>query len=273
MSARSQLSIAVIAAVIAIAVNFSPSAAQEDSVRVVPPIPEHVGEATYHLEPVEGGLRGLRDRFSPDQILMLQKLNRRSLKYLVLADSIIVPDEWRPDPLYYSPFPATFDWAARHYKALVIHHPSQAFGAYGYGRLVRWGPVSSGRKSLPTPSGLFHLNWKSEGRSSTIDPDWYMPWYFNFENRRGLSLHQYVLPGYPASHACERLLEPDAIWIFHWGEGWTLASNGWEVLETGTPLLIIGQYDHGSPPPWMSPEWAAEGITLPEDPVLERSDR
>lgn len=260
-------------AIAAVLLLYSGLSAAQDRTENAPPVPENVGEATYHIEELAGGLRVLREQYSPDQLLILQKLNRRDLRHLARLKRIIVPDEWRPDPLYYSPFPATYEWAAQYPKALIIHHPGQAFAGYEHGRLVRWGPVSSGRKSLPTPSGLFHLNWKTKGRRSTVDPDWYMPWYFNFEGRRGLSLHQYSLPGYPASHACERLLEPDAVWLFNWGEEWTTGPRGRGVQAPGTPLLIIGQYDFGSPPPWMSPEWAAKGIELPAKPVLERSDR
>ena len=119
---------------------------------------------------------------------------------------------------------------------------------------------------MAMPAGLFHLNWRSRGRHTTVDPDWYMPWYFNFENDRGLSFHQYTLPGRPASHACVRLLERDAKWLFDWGETWTLDDRGWNVLEPGTPVLIVGCYDFSSPPPWRSTGWLSSGIVLPGNP-------
>jgi len=143
---------------------------------------------------------------------------------------------------------------------------AQAFAAYEQGRLLRWGPVSSGRRAYPTPSGLFHLNWRSRGRHSSVNPQWYMEWYFNFDNVRGFALHSYTLPGYPASHACVRLLERDAIWIYEWGDGWTLGKRG-QVLERGTPLLIVGQYGFDAQPPWRSLEHLARGIDLPEAPL------
>lgn len=150
-------------------------------------------------------------------------------------------------------------------KALVVHQPSQTFGGYEHGRLVRWGPISSGREGHQTPSGLFHLNWKSPGRHSTVDADWYMPLYFNFHNERGLAFHQFTLPGRPASHACVRLLERDARWLYDWGEGWVLDERGWNVLDRGTPVLVLGQYDFDVPPPWRSSDWLARGIKLPEE--------
>jgi hypothetical protein len=113
---------------------------------------------------------------------------------------------------------------------------------------------------------MFHLNWRTLGRHSTVNPQWYMDWYFNFHNARGLALHHYALPGYPASHACVRLLERDAIWMYDWGKGWTLDRRG-EIVQQGTPLIINGHYAFGAPPPWRSLERLAEGINLPEPSV------
>ena len=104
--------------------------------------------------------------------------------------------------------------------------------------------------------------------SKTQDPDWYMEWYFNFDVRRGLTLHSYGLPGYPASHACLRLLERDAIWIYEWGEGWTINTTG-IIVTQGTSLVIAGDYAFGASPPWRSFEYLARGITLPETPLLQ----
>jgi len=128
---------------------------------------------------------------------------------------------------------------------------------------VRWGPVSSGARSDQTPSGVFTLNWRSTGRASTIDPDWFMRWYFNFGNRDGLALHAYALPGAPASHGCIRLLERDAQWLYEWGEPWTLDSTGTRVLRAGTPVFVIGRYDFDAAPPWRSLFWLSRAVELP----------
>jgi hypothetical protein len=152
---------------------------------------------------------------------------------------------------------------------MVVFVPGQVFGAYEAGTLVRWGPVSTGVRASPTPQGLFSLNWKAVGHTSTVDPDWFMPWYFNFANREGLAFHQYVLPGQPASHGCIRLLERDAIWLFNWGDEWELNASGTTVRRPGTPVLITGSYDFSAPPPWHSPEWLARTIQLP--PIPDRT--
>jgi hypothetical protein len=99
-----------------------------------------------------------------------------------------------------------------------------------------------------------------------------MPLYFNFDNERGLAFHQFTLPGRPASHACIRLLERDARWLYGWGEGWTLDERGWTVLDPGTPVLILGQYDFNAPPPWRSLEYLATGVKLPEEAPPPGSD-
>ncbi|HVR98562.1 MAG TPA: L,D-transpeptidase [Thermoanaerobaculia bacterium] len=218
-------------------------------------------DRTYQLVTVPGSAKGLRERFTPEQLALLEKLNRRDVPHLARAEALIVPTEWLPDELLYSPLPGT--WAESYSKALVVDQASQTFGGYELGRLVRWGPVSSGRKSRPTPSGLFHLNWRSKGRRSTDNPDWYMPWYFNFHAGRGLAFHQLELPGRPASHACVRLLERDAVWLYGWGKGWSFDEKRKAVPGTGTPVLILGSYDFDAPSPWLSLDWLARGIELP----------
>ncbi len=76
-------------------------------------------------------------------------------------------------------------------------------------------------------------------------------------------MHQYELPGLPASHACVRLLEHDAMWIYQWGQGWTLDSKG-QLVQPGTPIVILGSYAFGAPPPWRALEELARRIVLPE---------
>lgn len=206
------------------------------------------------------------------QLMIVEKLNRADRKHLPKLFSIVFPERWEAEELAYSPMPKNDPWAAQYPKALVIDQPLQAFGAYENGQLVRWGPVSTGRRGDRTPSGLFHLNWRSRGRHSTVNPRWYMPWYFNFHNIRGLSLHAYELPGYPASHACVRLLEYDAKWLFHWGEPSEVAADRRTVLKHGTPVLIVGQYDFKTPAPWRTPEFFARPPNTPAGPKNKFSE-
>jgi hypothetical protein len=209
----------------------------------------HDGALSYRVEARTDVAVVLTDRFSARQRALLEKLNRADGAHLPRLRQVVVPSQWHDDELAYSPFPLSYLSAAG--KQLVVDLGWQAFGAYEEGRLVRWGPVSSGGRTSPTPNGSFQLNWRSRGRHSTVNPAWFMEWYFNFDNVRGLALHSHPLPGYPASHGCIRLLERDAIWLHQWG-------------EAGTPLVIIGQYAVDTAPPWRSLERLARGVELPD---------
>jgi L,D-transpeptidase catalytic domain len=216
-----------------------------------------------HLEVRTKTSGKVEGRFNAKQIALLEKLNRADRDNLDRLRVLVVPDRWDLDELAYSPLPHEYPWACGTAKALVIHVPGQVFGAFENGRLVRWGPVSSGYAKAPTPEGLYHLNWKSPGRHSTVDPEWYMRWYFNFGNREGMALHAYALPGKAASHGCIRLLERDAIWLYRWGESWELSPDGQDVLRLGTPLLVYGKHRFDEPPPWLSVDWWRTPLELP----------
>ena len=139
----------------------------------------------------------------------------------------------------------------------------QVFGAYENGQLVRWGPVSTGRKETPTPAGEYNLTWRSRKRRSTDNEAWVLEWYFNFVNERGVSFHQFDLPGYPASHACVRMLQRDAMWLYGWGEQWTLdPEDKRKIVTPGSAVLIAGVYDYKAPAPWSDPANAAHVIDL-----------
>lgn len=196
------------------------------------------------------------------QMALLEKLNRCDREELPRQQAIVLPDRWDLDELSYSPLPQQADWARHLPTALIVHQPLQAFGAYVEGRLVYWGPVSSGSIENPTPKGLYFLNWRSKGRYSTVNPRWYLPWYFNFDNKSGRSFHQYELPGLPASHGCIRLLQRDAQWLHSWGEQWTLDERGWQIDDYGTPVVIVGEFPHDETPPWRDPSLLDAGFDL-----------
>jgi hypothetical protein len=211
---------------------------------------------------IEGGpLRELAARFTPQELGVLEKLNRADVKHLSRLESMVVPSEWRREADY-SPFPQQYAAAAPLPKLLIVDQPSQAFAAYEFGQLVYWGPTSTGRQAKPTPTGKFHLNWRARSRTSTLSGEWRLNWYFNFHNTRGLAFHEFDLPGVPASHACVRLLTRDAMWIYRWGQSWTLDGQG-QLASPGTPVVILGTYDFSAPPPFRSPDYLARGITLP----------
>jgi lipoprotein-anchoring transpeptidase ErfK/SrfK len=199
---------------------------------------------------------------TPSQIALLEKLNRADQPHLKRLLPLVVPVSWDADDVSHTMLPSRYAPAIAAHKYLVVHLPGQMFGAYEFGTLVRWGPISSGRRTSATPPGFYTLNWRSIGRASTIDPTWFMRWYFNFGSREGLALHAYTMPGYPASHGCIRLLERDAQWVYEWGDTW-LVDSRMRVTATGTPVFVVGEYDFAAPPPWRSLEWLAQEVQLP----------
>jgi hypothetical protein len=200
-------------------------------------------------------------RFGKAQRALLEKLNHVDSAHLMGLKRLIMPNRWDLDLLAYSPMPRSVDGLSSQPKALVVDLSAQVFGAYELGNLVRWGPISSGDRNHRTPPGLYYLNWHSRIRISSENDSWVMPWYFNFSSKLGLGLHQYTLPGRPASHGCIRMLRQDAQWLFNWGEGWTLTSDG-QIAGHGTPVLIIGSYDFRGSRPWLRPGWWTRGVTI-----------
>jgi hypothetical protein len=249
----------MVAALVGLAMLVPARAAHSAS----PPAGDSVqaSRASYHFAPFKPADQR---HFSAAQLAILEKLNRRDLEHLARLERVIAPDTWVDDELTYSPLPAAWPRAETIPKALIVDQPSQIFGAYEMGRLVRWGPVSTGRKESPTPEGLFHLTWRAKSRRSTENDEWILKWYFNFVNERGVSFHQFELPGRPASHACVRLLERDAKWIYDWGEEWRLNADRHHVDREGTAVVINGTYDFAKPPPWLSLMWWQTPIALPD---------
>jgi lipoprotein-anchoring transpeptidase ErfK/SrfK len=196
------------------------------------------------------------DGLSAGQLAILEKLNRVNAARLKRLNVLVRPVEWSDDELVYSPFPLTYDWAADKAKTIVVDQSAQAFAAYEFGQLVRWGPVSTGELGQ-TPAGVFNLSWRSRGHHSSVDPSWYLPWYFNFIPARGIAFHQYSLPGRAASHGCVRLLERDAQWLYHWGEATTRGVKGTTVVVLNCP---------DSSRPWQTEQFLRNGISLPASP-------
>ncbi|MEP6261717.1 MAG: L,D-transpeptidase [Gillisia sp.] len=181
-------------------------------------------------------------------ILLLNRIEKNKIKE---GSRVIIPDTLINDLLVYSPMPQLLSELDSIPKAVLIAQRIQAFGLYENGQLIRWGPVSSGKQSTPTPNGLNYANFRSKRKISTVDPSWIMPYYFNFMNYYGVGVHQYQLPGYPASHACVRMDMEDAVFIYHWAEPWTLDSKGRYLVKNGTPFMVFGEYKFDEQVPWL----------------------
>lgn len=185
-------------------------------------------------------------------------INRVDDRNLHQGMSMIVPTTFEDSTLWEF-MPEEISNAKNIPKLVVISQRTQAFGFYEDGKLVRSGPVSSGKASTPTPNGLFFTNWKGKEVISTFDEEWILKWNFNIENKEGIALHQYAMPGYPASHSCVRLYEKDAKWLYDWADQWVLADDGQTKLASGIPVIIYGKYDFSKGEPWKM---------LPENPEI-----
>ena len=216
---------------------------------------------------------------------LLQLLNRNTLEDLRQGDTLIVPTRFDLDWRAYSPFPRYYPGGRSEEKLVILDKSIQAFAAYEYGRLLRWGIINTGAESSRTPSGRFNINWKQEYRISTLSPDygsdapdaelWEMHWVMNVHEGRGIHLHQYALPtGGPASHGCVRMLEPDAKWLYFWTDTWEktggtdISSVGATIQRQGSMVLILGEDIHGAPEPFMlRPRHPVlKMVQLPPDP-------
>jgi lipoprotein-anchoring transpeptidase ErfK/SrfK len=170
--------------------------------------------------------------------------------------TLVIPESYK-DPSWWQFMPTKVESLQTISKLLIVSAPLQVFGAYEWGNLVYTGPVSTGKESSQTPAGLYFMNWKGEEVESSFDDEWILKWNFNIDNELGISLHEYELPGFPASHSCVRLYAADAKWMYDWGEQWTLVPDSETKLANGTPVIIYGAYDFTQNPPW---------TRLPTDP-------
>lgn len=195
-------------------------------------------------------LSELKDKFGDTGMRQILAINRLDTRHITIGDTLCIPDTLPDDFLYFSPYPGLLSILDSIPKILIFSYPVQAFASYEYGKLVRWGPTSMGKRKTPTPVGLYFTNWKAKETISTVNDEWILPWAFNIDNFNGISIHQFELPGYPASHSCARLLEADAEWIYYWADQWILTRDGGKIRAYGTPVIIYGKYNYKSRPPW-----------------------
>ena len=191
----------------------------------------------------------LRLAIGADRLASTLQVSRIDLQHVSNGDTLIVPD--KTDSLLLSPYPLTLPAARAIPKLLLVSLRVQAFGAYDRGVLTRWGPTSTGRRDKPTPPGLYFVNWKSKERKSTIDEDWVLKWAVNLDSEEGIALHEYGLPGRPASHSCVRLAELDATWLYGWVDSWRVARNRKTITRKGTPVVVFGEFAYSGRRPWM----------------------
>jgi len=191
-----------------------------------------------------------QNKYNQQEKRIIFAINRIDTDRLGVGSKLVIPDTLVIDLMKYSPFPENIEILDPIPKTLLIAQRIQGFALYENGKLIRWGPVSSGKESTPTPNGLQYANYKTKLKISTVDAAWKMPYYFNFMNFYGVGIHEYSLPGYPASHACVRLYHEDARFIYDWAQQWKLDRSGQRIKKNGTPFMVFGEYDYENPYPW-----------------------
>ena len=196
-------------------------------------------------------LDSFKNKYSDADQKIIYALNRIESGKVRVGKTIVIPDTLTEDLLSYAPFPKQLELISDIPKTVLISQRVQGFALYENGKLIKWGPVSSGKQSTPTPNGLHYGNYKAREKVSTVDDSWLLPYYFNFMNFEGVGVHQYSLPGYPASHACVRLYMDDANYIYDWATQWELTANGRSVHKNGTPFMVFGEYDYKADSPWV----------------------
>ncbi|MEK7580260.1 MAG: L,D-transpeptidase [Patescibacteria group bacterium] len=153
--------------------------------------------------------------FSGDQISLLAKINRLDSRFFRPGVQLKVPRKF--DDFDWMPLPkerSNLDGLA---KVVVVDLNLQFLGAYEYGHLVFWSPISSGnpkiRNGKETPNGSFKILFKDANhRSYGFGVS--MPYAMNFHG--GFYIHVGDLPGYPASHGCVRMLYVEAKKLYQW---------------------------------------------------------
>jgi len=222
---------------------------KSDTAQARAELPKKV-EITYHALSLKKGLTdSLKKLYRPSEIMTILTLNRIDIDHIQRADTIIIPDQMLVDLNQYSPYPQYLPILKNIHKIIFFSYATQAFGVYESGKLVRWGATNMGKKIHPTPTGVFYANWKAEETISTDNDEWILKWNVNVENKHGIGWHQYVLPGYPASHSCLRLMEHDALYLYDWVDQWKL-KNSYTIILKGTPVVIFGTYPFGGRKPW-----------------------
>lgn len=233
--------------------EYSPKEEVKDTVLKTPPKKEPEFVFTYKIDSLatRAMVDSFQNRYSKEEQEVIFALNRMDAWRLKEGKRIVIPDSLTGNLMDYSPFPKQLAMLDSIPKAVLISRRIQGIALYEKGKIVNWGPVSTGKQTTQTPVGLFYGNYKAKRKISTINSDWIMPYYFNFMNREGIGTHKYSLPGYPASHGCVRLREQEARFIYDWADQWKLNRNGQNIQKNGTPFFVFGDFDFKSKSPWL----------------------
>lgn len=201
--------------------------------------------------------KDLMTKYNSKEFGNILALNRIDFAHRYAVTSLVVPRDSWSSFLQLAPFPIQVESLIDIEKIVVFSYRLHAFAVYDHGTLLRWGPTSMGKKSTPSPTGLFSVNWKKKLAISTVDPSWKLPWNVNIHNTMGIGWHQYALPGYHASHGCLRLLMEDAEWLYDFAETPKFTTKR-KIRMFGTPVVVVDQTDFITKP-WLAASSVSQG--------------
>lgn len=107
---------------------------------------------------------------------------------------------------------------------IVVSLNRQTLTVYDDGKQIARSPISSGKSSNPTPTGVFSILEKKQRHFSNLYNGAPMPFMQRLTNS-GIAFHAGELPGYPASHGCIRL-------------PYSFARNLFEITEVGARVIV-----------------------------------
>lgn len=168
----------------------------------------------------------------PEQRLMVQRINRRN-KPLEPGVTLAVPNDLENlNALSFSPIPVRLKRQPR--RTIWVYLEEQAWGAYDHdGRLLRWGPISSGanfcpdsQRSCRTPTGNFYTRYRQgSGCRNSASPQGEcggpgLPTciYYSVSrdfSRRYAFVPSNELPGFPSTHGCLHIFPSDMTWLYN----------------------------------------------------------
>ena len=248
--------------IIVIALLFSCKRNETAEVQKEPRVRNQPKSVAYQMENAKEWLS--ENSKDSKKLRIAVAVNRTDRENFAHMDTVIVPVDMTGDLEFYLPFPINVPFLKDIDKIIYFSYPTQTFATYENGELIYTGPTNMGRKQDQTPTGLFYANWKAEETTSTFNDEWDLRWNFNVENLLGVGWHQYSLPGYPASHACMRLQEKDARYLYEWADQWILTAKD-KVLVKGTPVIVFGSYDFDAPKPWLQLIENSKALDITED--------
>ncbi len=193
----------------------------------------------YSAEMIPGYIEHtVRTGDTPNKIAQKMGVNdKRYIEYMLLANKmdsghlplnkkILVPDPANLETAFgFLPVPKFIKEARDDKQAIYVFLDIQYFGFYEFGRLLFWGPVSTGLdlcsnkinpkniKNCQTPKGRYRIINKFHKVWSNSNLCW-MQWAIGLDKNGKYFMHYGKLTGNRASHGCVRTLRRSIIELY-----------------------------------------------------------